>query len=388
MSDARISRRTVLKGGAALTGAAMLSNSRWYARAAPLQQSDVVIPWLDQPAENPVPEIVDHQLQWEALDSWITPADQFHMVSHFGQPEIDADDWSLEITGLVQHPMTLSLADLRAWPRQEVTFTLECAGNHGLDFFNGGIGNATWAGASLAPILDEAGPLDDGTEVVFYGTDMGEMNVRDTTFMQNFARAMSIQDAMNPLNLLCYSINGEPLPQKNGFPVRLIAPGWYGVANVKWLKRIELRNTRYAGHFMARDYVTIREEEHNGEKVWTETLVGPARIKSAPARVVRSDDGFRIDGAAWGAPIARVEVQIDDGDWREAELDTENVGRYAWRFWSMPWDDATAGEHSVTTRAIDIYDDVQPPADDPFLAGKITFWESNGQITRHVDIPE
>ena len=125
MSDARISRRTLLKGGAALTGAAMLSNSRWYARAAPLQQSDVVIPWLDQLAENPVPEIVDYQLQWEGLDSWITPADQFHMVSHFGQPEIDADDWSLEITGLVQHPMTLSLAHLSARPRQEVTFTIE-----------------------------------------------------------------------------------------------------------------------------------------------------------------------------------------------------------------------------------------------------------------------
>ena len=129
-----------------------------------------MLPWLDQPEENPVPEILDNQLQWEAVDSWITPNDQFFGVAHYGRLELDAADWSLEIGGLVQNPMTLTLDDLKAWPRQEVTFTLECSGNHGLAFLNGGIGNAVWAGAALAPILDEAGVLDDGTEVIFWGT--------------------------------------------------------------------------------------------------------------------------------------------------------------------------------------------------------------------------
>src|SRR5690606_5228419 len=112
-------------------------------------------------------------------------------------------------------------------------------------------------------------------------------------------------------NLLCYEMNGETLPARNGFPLRLIAPGWYGVANVKWLTRIEVRSQRLATHFMARDYVTVRQEEVGGEEVWTESVVGRSRLKSAPARVVRSDAGYRIEGAAWGAPIQQVEVQID-----------------------------------------------------------------------------
>src|SRR6185295_19236041 len=108
-------------------------------------------------------------------------------------------------------------------------------------------------------------------------------------------------------------MNGAPLPAANGSPLRLIAPGWYGIANVKWLNRIEVRDTRFMSKLMGRDYVTIREEEHDGETVWAETSVGRWRIKSAPARVTRSDAGYRIMGVAWGAPIDKVEVKIDDG---------------------------------------------------------------------------
>ena len=98
---------------------------------------------------------------------------------------------------------------------------------------------------------------------------------------------MTLADAMAPGNLLCYEMNGEPLPPEHGAPVRLIAPGWYGVANVKWLSRIELIDHRYAGRFMARDYVTFREHTDDAENtVWTFETVGPFRLKSAPAKVV------------------------------------------------------------------------------------------------------
>jgi DMSO/TMAO reductase YedYZ molybdopterin-dependent catalytic subunit len=155
-------------------------------------------------------------------------------------------------------------------------------------------------------------------EVVFFGTDRGEVTIRDIKMQQDFARSMSLADATNSANLLCYEMNGAALPEANGAPLRLIAPGWYGIANVKWLKRIEVRDTRYMSLLMARDYVTIREEQHNGETVWTETSVGRARIKSAPAKVTRKDSDYRIIGAAWGAPIERVEVQIDQGPWTVA----------------------------------------------------------------------
>jgi DMSO/TMAO reductase YedYZ molybdopterin-dependent catalytic subunit len=131
-------------------------------------------------------------------------------------------------------------------------------------------------------------------------------------------------------NMLAYEMNGEELPQPNGYPLRLIAPGWYGIANVKWLTRIEVRKSRLMNRYMARDYVTLRQEEVDGEMVWTESSVGRTLLKSAPARVVRTENGYRIEGAAWGAPIQGVEVQIDGGEWQEAELDTENVGRFAW----------------------------------------------------------
>jgi DMSO/TMAO reductase YedYZ molybdopterin-dependent catalytic subunit len=267
-----------------------------------------------------------------------------------------------------------------------VTFTIECSGNTGLPFFWGGIGNATWAGTPLAPLLQEAGILDQGKEIVFYAHDVGKQKVRDMDISQPFARALSIAEAMNPNLLLCYEMNGAPLDAGHGAPLRLLAPGWYGVANVKWLDRIEVIDTRFAGHFMARDYVTIREERRDGQPVFTETLVGKALLKSAPARVSRADGGYKIVGAAWGAPIAKVEVQIDGGSWMPATI-TEGAGsEYAWNFWSLPWPNATAGEHTVTSRATDTAGNVQPATTDPVIANKKTYWESNGQITRRVNI--
>src|SRR3712207_4541283 len=235
----------------------------------PLEQGEVVVPWLDQPAEPPPPAqaIIGQQLVWEELDSWITPTDEFFTIKHFGLPAVDMASWRLDVTGLVKQSLSLSLDQLKARERQEVTFTLECSGNTGLPFFWGGIGNATWAGTPLARLLEEAGVQEAGREVVFRGADAGEQVWREMTITEQFARSMALTDAMNPDNLLVYEMNGEPLPNLNGFPVRLIAPGWYGIANVKWLTRIEVMDRRYEGAFMARDYVSIREEKRDGETV-------------------------------------------------------------------------------------------------------------------------
>ena len=210
------------------------------------------------------------------------------------------------LSGLVASPATLTLDQLKALPRKEVTFTIECSGNNGLPFFTSGIGNARWTGTPLADVLRKAAEIKHGAlEVVFFGADSGEEVVRKDTplefkYTSNFARSMPIGDAMNPANLLCYEMNGSPLPAAHGFPLRLIAPGWYGVANVKWLTGIEVRDTRFLGRFMGRDYVTIREEKHNGETIMAETSVGRMLLKSAPARVVTRDGRYQIDGMAWG----------------------------------------------------------------------------------------
>ena len=114
------------------------------------------------------------------------------------------------------------------------------------------------------------------------------------------------------------------------------------MANVKWLKRIEVVDHRYTGRFMARDYVSIREEQCDGQTVWTFATVSHDRLKSAPAKVTRRQNRYSIMGAAWGAPIAAVEVQIDDGPWAATWLESHAPHRkrsrgYAWRFWTFEW---------------------------------------------------
>jgi DMSO/TMAO reductase YedYZ molybdopterin-dependent catalytic subunit len=374
-------------GGATLAALAFMRLDR-LVEAAPLQPGEELVPWLDQRTETPPParERVGSQLVWEELDSWITPNDTFFTIIHFGIPAIDMQAWRLDVAGLVSQPISLSLDQLKARPRQEVTFTVECSGNHGFTWNGGLVGNATWAGTPLAPLLQEAGILETGKEVVFYGTDIGTQKVRDLDVRTPFARGMSIPEAMNRNVLLCYEMNGEPLPAAHGGPLRLLAPGWYGVANVKWLDRIDVIDTRFAGHFMARDYVTIREEQRDGQTVYTETLVGRSLLKSAPARVTRMGSAYRIMGAAWGAPVASVEVQVDGGPWMPATIDEGMGSEFAWKLWSLAWPEVTVGEHTVTSRATDTAGNVQPAMTDPSIANKRTYWESNGQITRRVSI--
>lgn len=385
MARSEMSRRRVLQGGSALATLGVLRVAG-PARAFQTPAAGEVIPWLDQPEPNPVPEIIGRQLTWEALDSWFTPPDQFFTIKHYNQPELTAGDWRLEVAGLVANPVTLSLDDLKARARREVTFTLECSGNTGLPFFTGGVGNATWAGTPLAPVLEETGVLEAGIEVVFWGADAGEQTYGELTFTEQFARSMSLADALAADNLLAYEMNGDVLPPEHGFPLRLIAPGWYGVANVKWLTRIEVRDRRYQGNFMAREYVTIREEERGGETVWTLTSVTRNRLKSAPAKVTRQGDRYGIMGAAWGAPIAGVDVRIDDGPWEPATLTDGEGSQYGWVFWTYDWESTTPGEHTVTSRATDVAGNVQPAPDEGHLAGKATYWESNGHITRRVRV--
>jgi len=373
-------RRDFLRrSGLTLTG---LLLSPWAVYAFPSREGEVLIPFADQP---PPSERV--LLDWSKFDTFITPNDEFFNVSHYGKPEVDLARWKLEVSGLVDNPLMLTIEDIKARPRQEVTFTLECSGNHGFPTFTGAIGNARWAGTPLAPILKEAGIKENGIEVIFFGHDVGEEERRKVKMRQNFARSMSVEDALEDTNLLCYEMNGEPLPHDNGAPLRLIAPGWYGIACVKWLKRIEVRNTRYMGRFMGRDYVTMREEKRaDGESVWMETSVGRTQLKSLAAKVTRIGDKYRIYGAAWGAPIATVEVSIDGGAWQKATIALEEDAEFAWKIWHLNWDNPPKGEHTVVSRAIDTKGNIQPAADSDYITGKHTYWESNGQVVRKVNI--
>ena len=421
MEQLDIPRRTILKGAAAAGAVGVTALSvAGPAQAFPGHADDgVIIPWLDQPP--PVPpeaaDILGHPLVWEQI-RYLTPNDEFFTIKHYDLPQLSPTDWRLGVTGLVAHPQTLSLADLKALPRRAVTFALECSGNQTSTQFQVGlVGNARWAGASLRQVLRRARPLDQGIEVIFRGADSGQVTIRDNsavispgltgevepdgaggldlTITERFARSMSLEDAMNSDNLLCYEMNGKPLPRDHGAPVRLIAPDWYGVANVKWLTGIEITDSRYQGRFMARDYVSIREEDRGGDTLWTFTSVTHERLKSAPAKVTRRGDKYTVMGAAWGAPIAKVEVQVDDGAWQATKLSrhlsrgegSRHGEESAWKFWTLDWGTPAAGEHAIRSRAYDREGNVQPTPEDPSITNRRTFYESNGHITRRVLIP-
>jgi DMSO/TMAO reductase YedYZ molybdopterin-dependent catalytic subunit len=381
-----LSRRNLLRQGSATLSGLALMQSSWLARAFPVRPGEEVVAWLDQPGSNPSGGVVENLQPSESFASWLTPADKFFRVAHYNKPVIDEKGWSLQVTGLVKQPLTLDLAAIRARPRSEVVYTLECSGNHGFPWFTTGIGNARWGGTPLAPLLKEAGVLEAGREVVFWAHDRGEEEIRGTKMQQNFARSMSLDDAMGDDILLCYEMNGAALPAAHGFPLRLIAPGWYGIANVKWLDRIELRDTRYMGRFMARDYVTLREEKRKDGPLLVETSVGRSLLKSMPARVSRKDGQYQIAGMAWGRPIAMVQVRIDNGPWMEADIDRSEEAEHAWKPWSLAWKDPSPGRHVVTSRAIDTEGNVQPDLEDPRIAAKRTYWESNGQVSRRIEI--
>ena len=187
-------------------------------------------------------------------------------------------------------------------------------------------------------------------------------------------------------------MNGQPLPPDHGFPLRLILPGWYGMAQIKWLTRIELIDRRYEGPHMSRNYHTLHVLPRADQgPIVTETSISRTRLKSVLARVTRRRRGeaweYRLAGAAWGggSEIERVEVRVDQGPWRKARID-ERRGLHAWLMWSFDWSDARPGRHTLTSRAVDTGGRVQPsPAE--WASAIKSARENNSQWEREIEIP-
>jgi DMSO/TMAO reductase YedYZ molybdopterin-dependent catalytic subunit len=316
------------------------------------------------------------------LTEWVTPIEDYFVVAHYPIPEVAEASYSLRVTGLVDRPLSLTLSQLRARPQVERTTVFECGGN-GRGLFHGMVGNATWTGAELRPLLEEAGVTSTAREAHFWGTDVGTEEIRGNPYEQNFGRSMSLDQILETNPILAYEMNGEPLPIVNGFPVRHIVPGWYGVAQVKWLKQIDLSVDRMMGRFMARDYVTLMGREVDGRTEWIETSVTRIHVKSAIARVTRAGDQFTIFGVAYsdGTPLRTVEVRVDDGSWIEAEL--ERPGEpYSWSFFTARTTGIPNGEHTVVSRATDTLGRTQPEN----LDLKRTRWENNELFVRTIAV--
>jgi DMSO/TMAO reductase YedYZ molybdopterin-dependent catalytic subunit len=380
-----ISRRQAIKGGAALLGLAAFEFPRWMLPA--LGQGEEVVPWTDIPENfNPHPPTGAPSLDTRALQSssFITPTEEFFAVQHYAQAQVDPAAYKLRVTGLVNKPMELTLDQLKSRPRLENIIGFECSGNTPVRL-NTLLGNARWAGTSLNALIKDAGLQRTAREVVFFGADQGTEDIihggPSAKYDQTFARSLAVEDAEQPDIFIAWEMNGAPLSVAHGAPVRLIVPGWYGIANVKWLDHIHAQDSRFMGRFMARDYVTIMGTKEGDETIWNETSVGRMRVKSMVARLTRDGNSLTAGGFALtdGTPLRSVEVRLDEGPWQRAVMDRANT-RYSWQLFTCRFSALASGAHTIVSRATDTNGTVQPEAAD--LALKKSRWENNGQFVR------
>jgi DMSO/TMAO reductase YedYZ molybdopterin-dependent catalytic subunit len=353
-----------------------------------LAQGERLIPFTDEASDafswRPIEPNTTHWQDTREINSFFTENENFYLVQHYGQPTIDNDAYRLRVTGMVDNELDLSLKDLQNGDVIEQQVGFECGGNSQRLLY-GLIGNANWRGTTLNSILERAGIQEGAKEVVFFAEDVATEEIRGREVEKAFARSMSVGDAMRPENMLAFEMNGEPLPHYHGKPVRLVVPGWYGVANVKWINQIHVQDTRYMGRFMGRDYVTLKRSNVGGVERWVENSVTAMNLKSAIVRVIEDNAQHRIQGFVLndGTPIASVEIKIDDGPWQRAELNPRNT-KYSWKLFQYNWANALAGEHTIVSRVTDVNGNVQPTNDE--LPEKVSFWEDFGQFPRRVTI--
>lgn len=312
----------------------------------------------------------NHGLLAEALRYDVTPIGLHYLLIHYDIPELADDTFALSIGGAVDRPVTLRLDEIRQLPRVTQRVTLECAGNGrarleprpiSQPWLVDAVGTAEWTGTPLAPLLHQAGLHPEAIDVVFTGADHGiERGIE-----QDYQRSLTVAEAFEEGVLLAYEMNGVPLPPQHGFPLRLVAPGWYGMAHVKWLCDITVSTTPFAGFQQAAAYVYRQTPDDPGTPV---ARMAPRALLIPPGfpdfmsrtRAVPRPGPVVLAGRAWSghAPISRVEVTTDGGaSWREAELEAGD-GR-AWQRFQLTWA-AAPGHHTLGARATDAAGHSQP----------------------------
>jgi DMSO/TMAO reductase YedYZ molybdopterin-dependent catalytic subunit len=309
-------------------------------------------------------------------ESFLTPNDLFFIRSN-GPVSIDIpkDEWRLAVTGLVDNELDLSFADLEAMETRTITAFLACSGNarsffpeepavvEGTKWGFGAIGNAEWTGVSLIDILNEAGVQPGAVDVVSQGGDFPEMQ-----------RGLPIEVATDPDVMLVWQMNGEDLPAPNGGPVRLLVPGWGGIASTKWIVGLEVIDRPFDGTFNTESYVIIDE---TGAVVRPVQEVPVTSVITTPLEGADVPAGEQtIGGFAWSgyAGIDRVEVSTDDGEtWNEAAI-VEEAGPLSWVRFEAPWQ-AESGEAVLLSRAYDQRGLTQPIE---------TVWNAKGYLQHSI----
>jgi anti-anti-sigma factor len=298
----------------------------------------------------------------------VMPNRRFYVRNHFQVPKLDPSSWRLNVVGLIDRPLNLSLRDLVRMPSQTQFVTLECAGNgrsllsprvNGEQWNLGAVSTAEWSGVPLAELLHRAGVKAGARQVVFRGADSGKLNPNSEPI--RFERSLSVDEAHRCEGLLAYAMNGEMLPVQHGCPLRLVVPGWYAVASVKWLTEIDVISGEFTGHYQTGAY--FFERSRDGQIVRE-----PVSLQRVRSLITEPDPESEVEqgelpvrGVAWSgaAPIAQVDVRIGYGPWQEARLLGERK-RHSWQGWELIARLEHPGSVVISARATDVANRTQP----------------------------
>lgn len=285
------------------------------------------------------------------------------VLCHLGIPRLAAAEWSLDIGGLVQRPRKLTFEDLRSYPRHSVETVHQCAGSPLAPFEpTRRVVNVCWSGARLTDVLADCGVEDSANYLWSTGLDHGDFSGVDIgAYIKDLPRARWSDDV-----LIAYELNGEELPPENGFPVRLVVPGFYGTNSVKWLARIDLAATRADGPFTTRWYndpVLNADGRDTGRTtpVWS---IAPESVivSPAPDAQIAAGESCEVWGWAWAdGGVALVDCAFGaDEPWGRAQLEPRN-GR-GWQKFSLRWTPQAKGPMQLRSRAVG-FDGQKQPAD-------------------------
>lgn len=302
-----------------------------------------------------------------ALRDYFTSNENFYVRSNFSVPSVSDADWCLRIRGAVARPVELILEELLAMPSRELPVTLECAGNgrtgfsplpQGEPWGIGAVGTARWKGVPLAPLLERTGLSTGAIEVLFEGADRGVPSGESAEVA--FARSLPLEKALHPDTLLAYEMNGAPLPREHGGPVRLVVPGWYGMASVKWLTAITALEQPFTGFYQKERYVL--DFPGSATILPVREMQTRALITNLGPGAVAAPGTHLVVGVAWSGrgTVASVEVCLEGGGpWQPARM-VDEAAHYTWRRWEFDWRATKVGRHVLRARAVDDQGNVQP----------------------------
>jgi DMSO/TMAO reductase YedYZ molybdopterin-dependent catalytic subunit len=313
------------------------------------------------------------EFPFAALKDYLTPNDLFYVRSHFAAPKLDVKTFRLKVGGAVEQRLELTYDQLQELPAKSMTLTLECAGNgrafltpkpKGVPWELGAVSTAEWTGVPLSAVLEKAGMKKGAIDVVLEGGDTGEpKNDAKPAGSLHFTRGLPLEKAMKPEVLLAYRMNGKPLPESHGFPLRAVVGGWFGVASIKWLSRILVTEKPFVGYEQSIDYSTWeRRDGIPSLAPITEMEVKASIARPYAGETIPAQDAYRVYGAAWTgeSEVTKVEVSTDAGKtWNDAKLLGKPVP-FAWRIWEYGWQGMKPGKATLMARATDKRGRIQP----------------------------